>query len=421
MHHDVPRFAHDRLDAYSVAREALVLGEGIAKMRADEAPRPGYQDRAPSHDIEWLACSDAARNWNKFRGDSPKERKAPQVRVARTRNPTNRLLHGDGARLCCPWGYCTLVQYLESVLVERCPDLLVVLDGDLKVVRASAGLRSAVPLVEPGTEFARSLEDPYPARLAQALALERDSGVAFNLDVMHRGRERLVPATYRFYALEKPFVAGLGREIAATEDLADQVDALRRRHQEMLSQLASMTGRLRELARNDSLTGLLNRRAFLDQGEHEWVRHKRHRHPIACFALDVDSFKNINDSFGHAAGDAVLQHIGTLLRATDRRRRVRGVDAGDHRRRRRRHRRASSRPHRGPSGHRVRSDLRDAHLHRSHRFGGLRQPGRVDGPRRPSALPREEGRQEPRLSRRADAVGQKKKLPGAFIRTGKPG
>jgi len=209
-----------------------------------------------------------------------------------------------------------LVQYLESELVERCPDLLVVLDGDLKVVRASAGLRSAVPLVEPGTEFARSLEDPSPARLAQALALERDSGVAFNLDVVHRGRERLVPATYRFYALEKPFVAGLGREIAATENLADQVDALRRRHQEMLSQLASMTGRLRELARNDSLTGLLNRRAFLDQGEHEWVRHKRHRHPIACFALDVDSFKNINDSFGHAAGDAVLQHIGALLRAT---------------------------------------------------------------------------------------------------------
>jgi diguanylate cyclase (GGDEF)-like protein len=209
-----------------------------------------------------------------------------------------------------------LVYGLESELVERCPDLLVVLDGEMKVVRASAGLRSVVPLVEPGMEFARSLEDPSPARLAQALSLERDSGVAFNLDVMHRGRERLVPATYRFYGLEKPFVAGLGREIAATGDLADQVDALRRRHQEMLSQLASMTGRLRELARNDSLTGLLNRRAFLDQGEHEWARHRRHRHPIACFALDVDSFKGINDTFGHAAGDAVLQHIGALLRAT---------------------------------------------------------------------------------------------------------
>src|SRR5437764_15421581 len=131
-------------------------------------------------------------------------------------------------------GVLHLVAGLESVLVERCPDLLVVLDGDLKVVRASAGLRSAVPLVEPGTEFARSLEDPYPARLAQALALERDSGVAFNLDVMHRGRERLVPATYPFYALVKTFVAGLGREIAGTEDPADQVYALRPRLLAML-------------------------------------------------------------------------------------------------------------------------------------------------------------------------------------------
>ena len=48
--------------------------EGIAKMRADEAPRPGYQDRAPSHDIEWLARGDVARNWNKFAGFAAERR-----------------------------------------------------------------------------------------------------------------------------------------------------------------------------------------------------------------------------------------------------------------------------------------------------------------------------------------------------------
>jgi diguanylate cyclase (GGDEF)-like protein len=111
-------------------------------------------------------------------------------------------------------------------------------------------------------------------------------------------------------------VAGLGREIPVTEGLVDQVEALKRRHSQMLAQLAAMTGRLRELARNDPLTGLFNRRAFLDQGDNEWVRHRRHRHPLACAAVDVDGFKHINDNFGHAAGDALLQHIGTLLRAT---------------------------------------------------------------------------------------------------------
>jgi len=209
-----------------------------------------------------------------------------------------------------------LLHDFDSNLVERCPDLLVVLDADLKVVRVSAGLRAAVALLEPGMDFKGSLDAASRERFEQAMALERDATQAFSLELTHRGRDRLIPATYRFFALDGSQVAGLGREIPLTEGLADQVGALKRRHSEMLAQLAAMTGRLRELARNDSLTGLFNRRAFLDQGDNEWVRHRRHRHPLACAAIDVDGFKRINDNFGHAAGDALLQHIGTLLRAT---------------------------------------------------------------------------------------------------------
>jgi len=99
-------------------------------------------------------------------------------------------------------------------------------------------------------------------------------------------------------------------------ELVDQVEVLRRRYHESVSQLASLTGRLRELAMIDSLTGVLNRRAFLDHADGEWVRHRRHNHALSCAMVDVDGFKKINDTFGHAAGDAVLQHIGALLRAT---------------------------------------------------------------------------------------------------------
>src|SRR5438067_11415254 len=213
-------------------------------------------------------------------------------------------------------GFPPLLHGLDSILVERCPDLLVVLDTEHRVVLSSAGLRAAVALVEPGMEFANSLDDPSRERFAHAMGLERDATEAFSLELTHRGRDRLIPAAYRFFALEGPLVAGLGREMPATEGLADQVQALKRRHSEMLAQLAAMTGRLRELARNDPLTGLFNRRAFLDQGANEWVRHRRHRQPLACAALGVDGFKRINDNFAHAAGDALLQHIGTLLRAT---------------------------------------------------------------------------------------------------------
>src|ERR1041385_2453365 len=126
----------------------------------------------------------------------------------------------------------------------------------------------------------------------------------------------MVNVAWRFFGLERPYIAGVGRESASSSELVDQVEVLRRRYHESVSQLASLTGRLRELAMIDSLTGVLNRRAFLDHADGEWVRHRRHNHPLSCAMIDVDGFKKINDTFGHAAGDAVLQHIGALLRAS---------------------------------------------------------------------------------------------------------
>jgi diguanylate cyclase (GGDEF)-like protein len=205
---------------------------------------------------------------------------------------------------------------LESVLVERCPDFLVVLDRELRVLEASASLRSAVPLAAPGQEFATSLDEVSAARLIAALSSDQDGTSRLPLDLIHRGRERLIPTSYRFYPLEHPLIAGVGREGAADAGLVDQVATLNRRYQESLAQLASLTGKLRELATTDALTGLFNRRAFMDRAESEWARHLRYKHPIACVMLDVDHFKQVNDTHGHAAGDAVLQHVGALMRAS---------------------------------------------------------------------------------------------------------
>ncbi len=208
------------------------------------------------------------------------------------------------------------MQGVDALLIERSPDFLVVLDGDLRVVKASAGLRSAVPLVGAGTDFLRSLDEASQARLRQSLSLHHDVSFSLSLELVHRGRERLISTAYRFYGVDRPYLAGVGRESATSSELVDQVDVLRRRYHESVSQLASLTGRLRELAMVDSLTGVLNRRAFLDQADGEWVRHRRYNHALSCAMLDVDGFKKINDTFGHAAGDAVLQHIGALVRAT---------------------------------------------------------------------------------------------------------
>ena len=66
---------------------------------------------------------------------------------------------------------------------------------------------------------------------------------------------------------------------------------------------------LENLSRTDPLTGLLNRRAVNAQLEMEVARARRYGHGLAVISCDVDSFKNVNDTHGHAAGDKVLTHI----------------------------------------------------------------------------------------------------------------
>lgn len=72
---------------------------------------------------------------------------------------------------------------------------------------------------------------------------------------------------------------------------------------------------LREQSIRDSLTGLFNRR-FVDEFlVRELARAERKTRQLSMIALDIDHFKRINDSFGHGAGDTVLQQVGILLQA----------------------------------------------------------------------------------------------------------
>ena len=89
---------------------------------------------------------------------------------------------------------------------------------------------------------------------------------------------------------------------------------------------------LAEQASTDPLTGLSNRRAFDEALEREVARQRRTRAPLSLLAVDVDHFKRINDTWGHAAGDDTLAALGELLprlvRASDTVSRVGGEEFG---------------------------------------------------------------------------------------------
>ena len=83
--------------------------------------------------------------------------------------------------------------------------------------------------------------------------------------------------------------------------------------------LALVNLRLRETLRQqsirDPLTGLFNRRYMEESLEREVHRVIRSRHPLGVMMIDIDHFKDFNDTFGHEAGDAVLRELGALLRS----------------------------------------------------------------------------------------------------------
>lgn len=74
--------------------------------------------------------------------------------------------------------------------------------------------------------------------------------------------------------------------------------------------------KLRTLAMTDGLTGLLNRRGFTSQGDSLLSHARRHRLPLTALMLDLDHFKQINDTHGHEAGDRALQLFARLLTET---------------------------------------------------------------------------------------------------------
>ncbi|MFN0022111.1 MAG: diguanylate cyclase [Pirellulaceae bacterium] len=83
--------------------------------------------------------------------------------------------------------------------------------------------------------------------------------------------------------------------------------------QQIQSENRRLLEELAKQARHDPLTNILNRRSLVSELQREWQRSTRGSEPLSCVMIDVDFFKRINDAYGHAAGDYVLQSIANLL------------------------------------------------------------------------------------------------------------
>jgi diguanylate cyclase len=92
-------------------------------------------------------------------------------------------------------------------------------------------------------------------------------------------------------------------------ELMEANDALHKN----LREIDELQEQLREQANRDPLTGLYNRRYLDSTLERELARCKRDGNPLALILIDIDHFKQVNDTYGHQAGDEILLRLAALL------------------------------------------------------------------------------------------------------------
>lgn len=117
--------------------------------------------------------------------------------------------------------------------------------------------------------------------------------------------------------------------------LADQVGYERRTREALVEEISAremIESELRRIADADTMTGVMNRRSFLERCDKSASITRTRQQPMSVIVLDIDHFKTVNDTYGHAAGDAVIvavvERLSSNIRQTDLLGRIGGEEFG---------------------------------------------------------------------------------------------
>lgn len=203
--------------------------------------------------------------------------------------------------------------------------VLVVDDDDdkrllLKVALEMAGYE--VVTARDGAEGLVAVESFQPDLIITDVMMPRMDGYEFARRVRANPMTRFIPIIIQTAARNDARDARRGSEVGALGYITDptDLDLLLARAQTLLD-FKNYLDTCEEAAFTDHLTGLANRRRFERQLEREITRTLRYTRPFCLLLLDIDHFKQVNDSYGHEAGDEAIRRIAKILQAG-----TRGID-----------------------------------------------------------------------------------------------
>ncbi len=109
---------------------------------------------------------------------------------------------------------------------------------------------------------------------------------------------------------------GITRDVTERKHSEKALSEANRRLEEQLAQIQLLNARLHEQSIRDDLTGVHNRRHFVQQAEQALRERRAAGTELSLVLLDIDHFKSVNDQHGHPTGDAALKAVGSMLAAT---------------------------------------------------------------------------------------------------------
>lgn len=160
-----------------------------------------------------------------------------------------------------------------------------------------------------GDELIKMLRQTRAGRTIYILTLGLSGDDQAIISALEGGADDMIPVPVN----PRLLLAKAGVVVRLTS-LKREIEQDREDIRHVASELALSNRRLQEVALVDSLTGFPNRRFFVERLNQEWAASLRNGRPIACFMLDLDHFKQINDSYGHDVGDSVLQGVAAAIR-----------------------------------------------------------------------------------------------------------
>src|SRR5919107_4561654 len=173
-----------------------------------------------------------------------------------------------------------------------------------------------------GMEGLSAVEVPQPDLIVTDVMMPRMDGYEMIRRVRGNPQTRFIPVIIQSAARAEARDVRLGSELGALAYITDPTDLdLLRARARTLVELKQYLDSCQEAAFTDHLTGLANRRRFERQLEREVARMGRYGHAFSLLMIDIDSFKDLNDSFGHDAGDDAIRRLSKVLREG-----TRGID-----------------------------------------------------------------------------------------------